>query len=93
MIKISQKISHENFKVFPDFSYLNYRFQQFQKLNVPFLAIEIENRPDCNEIQDVLNELTGARSVPRVFVNEKFIGGGTDVKKLYENGQLEKMCQ
>jgi glutaredoxin 3 len=93
MIKISQKISHDYIKVFPDFSNFNYRFQQFQKLNVPFLVIEIENRPDCNEIQDVLNELTGARSVPRVFVNEKFIGGGTDVKKLYENGQLEKMCQ
>lgn len=42
-------------------------------------------------MQDVLGELTGARSVPRVFVNGKFIGGGTDVKKLYESGELNKL--
>jgi glutaredoxin 3 len=35
--------------------------------------------------------MTGAKSVPRVFVNGSFIGGGTDVKKLYENGDLAKM--
>lgn len=35
--------------------------------------------------------MTGARSVPRVFLDGNFIGGGTDVKKLYENGQLAKM--
>lgn len=26
--------------------------------------------------------------VPRVFVNGEFIGGGTDVKKMKENGKL-----
>jgi glutaredoxin 3 len=57
------------------------------------LAIEIEDRPDCQEIQDILNEMTGARSVPRVFIDQKFIGGGTDIKKLYDNGQLAKMLQ
>ncbi|CAG9797057.1 unnamed protein product [Chironomus riparius] len=67
--------------------------EQFKKINFEFLAIEIEDRPDCQEIQEVLNEMTGARSVPRVFVDGKFIGGGTDVKKLYENGQLAKMLQ
>jgi glutaredoxin 3 len=35
--------------------------------------------------------MTGARSVPRVFVDGNFIGGGTDVKKLYETGALAKM--
>jgi glutaredoxin 3 len=55
------------------------------------LTIELEDRPDCNEIQDALGDMTGARSVPRVFVDGKFIGGGTDVKKLYETGELAKM--
>lgn len=67
--------------------------EQFKKLNFDFLAIEIEDRPDCQEIQDVLNEMTGARSVPRVFIDGEFIGGGTDVKKLYETGELAKMLQ
>lgn len=60
-------------------------------INVSYNAIEIENRQDCNQIQDVLGSITGARSVPRVFVNGKFIGGGTDVKKLNETGELAKM--
>lgn len=46
-------------------------FQTFQKLNVEYLTIEIQDRPDCNEIQDALEEITGARSVPRVFVDGK----------------------
>lgn len=29
--------------------------------------------------------------VPRVFVNGKYIGGGTDVKKLNETGQLKPL--
>ncbi|CAO1360350.1 unnamed protein product [Diamesa hyperborea] len=62
--------------------------ETFQKLNVEYLTIEIQDRPDCNEIQDALEEITGARSVPRVFVDGKFIGGGTDVKKMYEDGSL-----
>lgn len=65
--------------------------QQFKKINFDFLTIELEDRPDCNQIQDVLGEMTGARSVPRVFVDGNFIGGGTDVKKLCETGELAKM--
>jgi glutaredoxin 3 len=66
-------------------------FQQFKKINFNFLTIEIEDRPDCQDIQDVLGEMTGAKSVPRVFIDGNFVGGGTDVKKLYETGNLQKM--
>lgn len=65
--------------------------EQFKKLNFEFLAIEIEDMQNCQEIQNVLCEMTGSRSVPRVFVDQKFIGGGTDVKKLYETGELAKL--
>lgn len=51
----------------------------------------MDDRPDCNDIQGVLGNITGASSVPRVFLDGNFIGGGTDVKKLYETGQLAKM--
>jgi glutaredoxin 3 len=49
--------------------------EQFKKLNTAFTTIELENRPDCQEIQGVLGQMTGATSVPRVFVNGEFIGG------------------
>ena len=55
------------------------------------MAIELEDRPDCQEIQDILGSMTGARSVPRVFVDGNFIGGGSDVEKMYKDGSLAKM--
>lgn len=61
-------------------------------MNVNYLAIEIGDRQDGGEIQDVLNDMTGVgRTVPKVFIDGVFIGGGTDVKKLYESGELAKM--
>jgi len=38
-------------------------------------------------------ELTGARTVPRVFIGRKCIGGGTETKNLFESGELKSMVQ
>ena len=43
---------------------------------------------DCDAIQNYLQTLTGERSVPRVFVAGKFIGGGSDVRALQDQGKL-----
>lgn len=43
------------------------------------------------DVQTELGKMTGATSVPRVFVNGKFIGGGDDTARLAANGQLAKM--
>jgi len=39
-----------------------------------FHLVELDHRNDGDELQNVLQEMTGARSVPRVFVNGKCIG-------------------
>ena len=46
--------------------------------------IELDTRDDGEAIQDALLELTGGRSVPRVFIDGQFIGGGddTDVRRV-----------
>ncbi|KYN14283.1 PREDICTED: glutaredoxin-C4-like isoform X1 [Trachymyrmex cornetzi] len=62
-------------------------FDSVQKL---YTVIELDDREDAQEIQDVLGEMTGARSVPRVFLNGECLGGGTDVKKLLQSGELIK---
>jgi len=62
----------------------------FKSLKKPYTAIELDKRADGQDIQNVLNEMTGARTVPRVFLNRKCLGGGTDVKKLYDSGELAK---
>lgn len=35
--------------------------------------------------------MTGASTVPRVWVNGKFIGGGTDTEEAVRNGTIEKL--
>ncbi|EDV52297.2 uncharacterized protein Dere_GG16009 [Drosophila erecta] len=67
--------------------------EPFKKLNVDATVIELDGNPDGNEIQAVLGEITGARTVPRVFINGKFIGGGTDIKRMFETGALQKYFQ
>ncbi|XGW23469.1 hypothetical protein V3C99_005586, partial [Haemonchus contortus] len=55
--------------------------------------VEIDGRPDCGEIQDYLQSLTGARSVPRVFINQKFFGGGDDTAAAAKNGKLAQVLK
>ncbi|XP_029176252.1 glutaredoxin-C4-like isoform X3 [Nylanderia fulva] len=62
----------------------------FESLKKPYTVIELDNREDGQDIQDVLGEITGAKTVPRVFLNGECLGGGTDVKKLYQSGELAK---
>jgi glutaredoxin 3 len=58
-----------------------------------FTVMEIESRPDCAEIQAYLAEKTGGSSVPRVFVDGEFIGGGDDTDALARSGELAKMAK
>lgn len=52
---------------------------------------EIENREDMNEIQDHCLKLSGARSVPRVFIKGKCIGGGSETESAHKDGTLKKL--
>lgn len=61
----------------------------FEDIDQKFTAVELDNRADCQEIQEVLGQMTGATTVPRVFINGEFLGGASDVKKLYESGRLQ----
>ncbi|KAL1253257.1 hypothetical protein QQF64_017950 [Cirrhinus molitorella] len=55
--------------------------------------IDISGRSDMGSIQDYLQQITGARTVPRVFIGEQCIGGGSDVDGLDRSGKLESMLQ
>lgn len=43
--------------------------------------------------QDALGGLTGARSVPRVFVGGAFLGGGDDTVAAARSGKLAQLCK
>ena len=53
--------------------------------------MELDGNPECDDIQDALAQLTGGRSVPRVFVGGAFIGGGDDTAAKARSGELAKL--
>ena len=66
------------------------------KYNIPKECIEIreiEDDPSCEEIQKYMMQLTGGRSVPRVFIGGKFIGGGDETQALHSKGQLKQLLK
>ncbi|MCP9257017.1 Glutaredoxin type 1 [Dirofilaria immitis] len=58
-----------------------------------YKVIELTKRNDGSKIQDALLEITGARSVPRVFIGGKCIGGCDDTVAAYKDGRLERMLK
>ncbi|XP_017218903.1 glutaredoxin-C3 [Daucus carota subsp. sativus] len=62
----------------------------FSELNEQPFVVELDHREDGNQIQDVLLDLVGRRTVPQIFVNGKHIGGSDDLQNAVENGELQK---
>ncbi|XP_033756970.1 glutaredoxin-C4-like [Pecten maximus] len=75
-------------------SFCPYCSKAKQALNnekIEYHVIELDGRSDMDSTQDILCKLTGARSVPRVFVNGKFFGGGDDTVAAVKNGKLKEL--
>eukprot|EP01070_Trichotokara_eunicae_P010186 Trichotokara_eunicae@DN6273_c0_g1_i10.p1 len=72
--------------------YCHIAIDAFKEIGVEFLNVEISRRKDMNAIQDVMIALTGGRTVPRVFIGGKFIGGGNETVALLKSGKLKEMC-
>ncbi|CAN1122118.1 GRXC3 [Linum perenne] len=63
----------------------------FRELNEEPFVLELDLRDDGSQIQYVLLELVGRRTVPQVFVNGKHIGGSDDLSVAVKSGELEKL--
>ncbi|XP_012877452.1 PREDICTED: glutaredoxin-1 [Dipodomys ordii] len=50
--------------------------------------VDITATSNMSEIQDYLQQLTGARTVPRVFFGKDCIGGCSDLETMQQNGEL-----
>lgn len=44
-----------------------------------------------NKYQDTLQSITGARSVPRVFIDGRFVGGADDTVRKHQSGELNQL--
>ncbi|CAE8652712.1 unnamed protein product [Polarella glacialis] len=59
----------------------------------PFFVFELDQQPaeETAEMQDALVMMTGARTVPRLFVRGECLGGCDDVVALQSKGELSKV--
>lgn len=57
------------------------------------VVIELDERNDGDAIQNELGKITGGKTVPRVFVGGKFIGGGDDTAAAARSGKLAEWCK
>lgn len=55
-----------------------------------YKIIEIDKIPDGDNYISILGKMTGADTVPRVFIGGECIGGGDDTERLDKKGDLEK---
>ena len=62
---------------------------------VDFQVKELDLLPDpeMNAFQDCLRDMTGARTVPRIFVHGHCIGGNSDLQQNYvQTGKIRELC-
>lgn len=60
----------------------------FKSRGIPVEIIDLTEQPA--EIDRIKNE-TGWRTVPIILINEKLIGGYTDLKDLDDSGELDRL--
>ncbi len=58
-------------------------------------VVELDELPDSNAtaMQRALTDLTGAATVPRVFIAGRCIGGGDETQSAQRSGQLELLLR
>ncbi|TKY70429.1 Glutaredoxin-C3 protein [Spatholobus suberectus] len=61
------------------------------ELNEQPFVVELDLRDDGYQIQSVLLDLIGRRTVPQIFVNGKHIGGSDDLRAAVQSGELQKL--
>jgi len=90
----AQKIIDENSVVVFSKSYCPYCRASKALLNdmhAKYFLMELDEVDDGAALQDALEEITGQRSVPNIFISQKHIGGNSDLqsKKGSLNGLLK----
>ena len=55
------------------------------------LSLSFTHTDNTSEYQDALQELTGRRTVPNIFISGKSVGGCDDIIALHSSGQLARL--
>ncbi|KAI0017790.1 putative glutaredoxin [Xylariomycetidae sp. FL0641] len=60
-------------------------------MGAKYYAIELDNESDGSAIQSALEDISGQRTVPNVFINKKHVGGNSDLQAKNSGGQLKSL--
>ena len=59
----------------------------FDELEVPFTEIAV----DATGMREEMTRLSGARTVPQIWIGDRHVGGFTELRSLYQNGGLTQL--
>lgn len=62
-------------------------------LDVKYKAYELDLRKDGADIQEVLAEMTGQKTVPNIFINKQHVGGCSDLEMAHQSGKLQQLLK
>ncbi|KAJ9056779.1 Glutaredoxin [Entomophthora muscae] len=62
-----------------------------KKLNVQFMALEINKEANGSDIQAYLKEKTKQSTVPNIFIKGKHVGGFDDFEQAHKDGTVQKL--
>lgn len=61
--------------------------------DLEFEVVELDKISNGDEIQNKVEEISGQRTVPNIFVAGNHIGGCSELKQKLERGQLQEMFE
>ncbi len=61
-----------------------------ERRGISFAEVNVEDHPDLRE---KLLARSGRRTLPQVYVGERYVGGATELAALDRRGELEKLLQ
>ncbi|KAH6662617.1 glutaredoxin-C2 [Plectosphaerella plurivora] len=91
-----QKYIDENRVIVFSKSYCPYCRQAksaLDSLRTAYEAIELDQRDDGAALQDALQQISGQRTVPNIYIGQKHIGGNSDLQTLLSTDKLEPLLQ
>lgn len=69
-------------------SYCKMAKKMLNEIGVNYEVDEIQGKENMTKIQDLFEKITGERTVPRIFIGGKTIGGASDAMTLHNEGKL-----
>jgi glutaredoxin 3 len=66
-------------------------FEEYIEVGVEWIDLDDLPAEDGPMIQKELQDVTGQRTVPNVFIGQEHVGGNSDLQQLHAVGKLEGM--